>query len=85
MFDSVSSQWTVAQMAPLSMGFFRQEYWSKLPCHPAGDLPDPGIEPESYLHWQVGSFPLVPPGKPVHTYTYAYMDNKNRSVFICPD
>ena len=30
------------------MGFFRQEYWSGLPCRPAsGDLPDPGIEPES--------------------------------------
>ena len=26
------------------MGFFRQEYWSGLPCTPPGDLPDPGIE-----------------------------------------
>jgi len=25
------------------MGFSRQEYWSGLPCPPAGDLPDPGI------------------------------------------
>ena len=33
--------------APLSMGFSRQEYWSGLPCPPAGDLPDPGIEPAS--------------------------------------
>ena len=30
--------------APLSMGFFRQEYWSGLPFLSAGDLPDPGIE-----------------------------------------
>ena len=29
------------------MGFFQQEYWSGLPCTPPGDLPDPGIEPES--------------------------------------
>ena len=29
------------------MGFPRQEYLSWLPCHPAGDLPDPGIEPVS--------------------------------------
>ena len=29
------------------MGFFRQEYWSGWPCPPPGDLPDPGIEPES--------------------------------------
>ena len=33
--------------APLSMGFFRQEYWSGLPCPPPGHLPDPGIEPIS--------------------------------------
>ena len=25
--------WTVAHQAPLSMGFFRQEYWSGLPFH----------------------------------------------------
>ena len=31
--------------APLSMGFSRQEQWSGSPCLPAGDLPDPGIEP----------------------------------------
>ena len=30
---------------PLSMKFSRQEYWSGLPCPPAGDLPDPGIKP----------------------------------------
>jgi len=27
------------------MGFFRQEYWSGLPCTPPGDLPDPGLNP----------------------------------------
>ena len=39
--------WTIARQAPLSMGVFRQEYWSGLPCPPPGDLPDPGIEPGS--------------------------------------
>ena len=29
------------------MGFPRQEYWSKLPFHSPGDLPNPGIEPMS--------------------------------------
>ena len=29
----------------LSMGFLRQEYWSRLPFHFPGDLPDSGIEP----------------------------------------
>ena len=28
---------------PLSMGFSRQEYWSRLPFPPPGDLPNPGI------------------------------------------
>ena len=38
---------TVAHQAPLSMEFSKQEYWSGFPCPPPGDLPDPGIEPES--------------------------------------
>ena len=29
------------------MGFPRQEYWSGLPLPTPGDLPDPGVEPES--------------------------------------
>ena len=36
--------WTVAHQAPLSMGFFRQEYWSGLPFTLPGDLPDSGIK-----------------------------------------
>ena len=38
---------TVARQAPLSMEFSSQEYWSGLPFPPPGDLPNPGIEPES--------------------------------------
>ena len=33
--------------APESIGFFKQEYWSGLPCPPPGDLPNTGIEPTS--------------------------------------
>ena len=36
--------WTVAHQAPLSIGFSRQDYWSRLPCPAPGDLPNPGIE-----------------------------------------
>jgi len=36
--------WTVARQAPLSMGFPRQEYWSRLPFPSPGDLPNAGIE-----------------------------------------
>ena len=39
--------WTVAHQASQSMGFSRQEYWSGLPFPSPGDLPYPGIEPES--------------------------------------
>ena len=35
---------TVACQAPLSMEFFRQEYWSGFPFPLPGDLLDPGIE-----------------------------------------
>ena len=41
--------WTVANQAPRSMRFSRQEQWSELLCTPPGDLPDPGIEPTSLL------------------------------------
>ena len=40
--------WTVANRAPLSMGFPRQAYWSGLPFPSPGDLSDnPGTEPKS--------------------------------------
>ena len=48
------------------MGFPRQEYWSGLPFPPLGDLPDPGIEPESPVALALtGGFSTTePPGKP---------------------
>ena len=58
--------WTAARHAPLSMEFPREEYWSGLPFPTPGDLPNPGNLCCSLrlLHWQVGSLPLAPPGKP---------------------
>ena len=55
--------WTVAHPAPLSMGFSRQEYWSGLPFHSPGALPNPGIEPWS-PKLQAVSLQSEPPGKP---------------------
>jgi len=46
------------------VGFSRQEYWSGLPCHPPGDLPDLGIEPGSPA-LQADSLPIELPGKPL--------------------
>ena len=58
--------WTVACQASLSMGFPREEYWSGLPYPPPGDLPDPGIEPESlaFPKLQADSLPLSHLGRP---------------------
>ena len=63
----LANLWTAARQVPLSLGFSRQEYWSELPCPFPGDLPNPGIKPAS-LHWQVGSLPLTPPGKPLFAF-----------------
>ena len=39
--------WTVACQDPLSMEFSQQEYRSALSFPTPGDLPNPGLEPES--------------------------------------
>ena len=41
--------WTVTHQAPLSMGFFRREYWNGSSFPPLGDLLNPGIEPASLM------------------------------------
>ena len=43
-------------VAQLSMEFSRQEHWRELLFPSLGDLPDPGIEPDS--------LPREPAGKP---------------------
>ena len=72
--DSVTL-WTVAHQAPLSMGFPRQEYWSRLPFPTPGDLPDPGIEPTSLVSSALagGYFTTVPPGKPFIILQYYFL------------
>ena len=55
---------TVARQAPLSMGFSRQEYWRGLPFPSPGDLPDPGIEPQSPTP-QADAQLSEPSGKPL--------------------
>ena len=61
--------WTVTCQAPLSMGFFRQEYWSGLPFTSPGDLSHPVIEPVSPA-LQMDSLPAGPSGKPQPTGIY---------------
>ena len=59
----VTSYYWWTHQAPLSKGFPRQEYWSGLPFHSPGDLPDPGIELMSPALAD-GFFTIEPPGKP---------------------
>ena len=39
--------WTMARQVPLSMGFSRHEYWSRLLFPPPADFPNLCIEPTS--------------------------------------
>ena len=63
LYLTLTTLWTVAHQAPLSMGFPRQEYWSRLLVPSPGDLPDPGIESESpalvriYIYFYTQSCP----------------------------
>ena len=60
--------WTIACQAPLSMGFPRQEYWSRLPYPSPGDLPNPGIKP-MHPALACGFFMTKPPGKSHKSFT----------------
>ena len=51
------------RLAPLCMGFSRQQYWSGLPFPSPGDLPEPGIKPRS-PSFEAGALTSEPPGKP---------------------
>ena len=58
-----ATPWTAAYKAPPSMGFSRQEYWSGVSFPSPGDLPNPGIEPQSPA-LEADALTSEPPGKP---------------------
>ena len=61
--DSFATPCSVANQAPPSMGFPRQDYWSGLSFPSPGDFLEPGIEPMSPA--LAGRFFMPePPGKP---------------------
>ena len=60
--NSLVTPWTLACQAPLSMGFFRQEYWSGLPFPSPEDLPAPMFPVSPAL--QADSWLTEPLGKP---------------------
>ena len=63
MSDSLRILWTVAQQAPLSMEFSRQEQWIGLPLPSPGDLPNTGVKPRSST-LKADSLPIELPKKP---------------------
>ena len=58
--NSFVTLWFVARQAPRSVGYSRQEYWSRLP------FPSPGIKFESLVSPALGGrfFNTEPPKKP---------------------
>ena len=52
----LATPWTAAYLAPLSMGFSRQEYWSGVPLPSPKDFPKQDLLPETLtsdteIHW----------------------------------
>ena len=50
MVSNFETPWTTVYQAPLSMRYFRQEYWSGLSFSSLGDLPNQGIKPASLAY-----------------------------------
>ena len=57
--------WTIAYQSPLSMGFFRQWYWSGLPFPPPGEFSQPRdrncvscIAGRFFTQWATGEAPI---------------------------
>ena len=71
-----------AHQAPLSMGFFRQEYWNRLPFPPPRDLPNLGIEPTSAVAGKF--FTAEPAGKLMYAWWNIIQPSKRkRNPAIC--
>ena len=70
-----ATQWTVVLLAPLSAGFSRKKHWSRLPCSPPGDLPNPKIKPTSSVApaLQADSLPLSHQGSPLYIHILIYI------------
>jgi len=74
----------VARQAPLSMGVSRQEYWSRLPCLPPGNLPTQGsnLHLLRLLHCRWILYPLSHLGSLASTYTDIKWRHALRGVHI---
>ena len=74
----------VPHQPPLSMRFFRQEYWSGLLCPPPRDLPNPGIKPTSLMSpGLAGGFFTTSATWEAHTYMYYVCNCMYIYIYIC--
>ena len=69
-----ATPWTVADQAPLSMEFSRQEYLRGLPFPSPEDLTNPGIEPGS-PSLQADSLLSEPPGESRETEFHTFVEH----------
>ena len=77
-----ATPWAAAHRSLLSMGFSSQEYWSGFHALLQGLFQTQGSNPSllCLLHWQMGSLPLAPPGKPLKMHYSAFQKFK---IEIC--
>ena len=61
----LTTTWAVACQAPLSIEFFRQEYWSRLLFPPSVNLSTQELNPHllCLLPWQADAFTTAPPNQ----------------------
>ena len=82
MSDSFLIPWTVACLAPLSVGFPRQKYCSGLPSPSLGDLPIQGWT-WCLLYWQVDSLPLSHWGSLINLISFLFiLCYLHKSIYI---
>ena len=74
-----ATPWTVVPQAPLSMGFSRQEHWrAAMPSSRGSSRPRDGRLVSSVSRTdKVGSLPVAPPGKPIHSSMYTLVSNSS--------
>ena len=77
---TLCDSWTVARQAPLSMGFPRHEYWSRLPFPSPGDFPESEIKP-MYPLLAGGFFAIEPSGKPILCQLYWLISKNDVLIF----
>ena len=75
--------WTVDHQAPLSMEFFGQECWSRLPCPPPEDLPPSRDQAHisCFSCIVVGFFTTEPPGKSICVYMYIHTHTQTTEYY----